>query len=265
MYPCLSLQLHKGSLTSSYSFLFRLSVRGNESFENCPSPSKRATALAWLVFTRDVSVALQPPTDRPSRCDRPRPSFENSMHSLASRSLLSPPSSSELLRVLSKIPLKFPALISLLSPTSRRVAPPPMDVRRLHAATLPKPERPPPGPTPARSPGRADGRDQPPLAAPRIAARTAFLCASSRDPFLGRRALQKVSVLSEIRLDRPEERSLTIETTRCGVAVLRHHSMTSRRRHQISSLEKAAVKRMPEPPADGAGVEWKRRGVDSVH
>ena len=51
--------------------------------------------------------------------------------------------------------------------------------------------------------------------------------------------------------------------TRCGVAVLRHYSMTSRRRrHQISSLEKAAVKPMPEPEPPAADRRgWKRRGV----
>ena len=113
------------SLHPTRSCLDCRSVRGKRVLRELPfSPSKRATALAWLVFTRDVSsVALQPPTDGPSRCDRP--SRIACTHSIESRSLLSPPSSSELLRVLSKILLKFPALISLLLPPSRRVAPPP--------------------------------------------------------------------------------------------------------------------------------------------
>ena len=104
----------------------------NESFENCPSLPPNAPLLSpgsFLLGTCRRLLSNPRQTDLLDATDRDRPSRIACTHSIESRSSLSPPSSSELLRVLSKILLKFPALISLLLPPSRRVAPPPTDGR----------------------------------------------------------------------------------------------------------------------------------------
>ena len=127
----------RGSLTSSYSFVFRLSGDPSLSRTALLSPSKRATALAWLDWTWIGMCRL---LSNFRQTDLLVATVFREEHALSLVSLLGPPSSSELLRVLSTILRKFPALRSLLPPS-----------RRLHAATLPKPERPPSGPTPDRA------------------------------------------------------------------------------------------------------------------